>query len=76
MLILCMWLQVINKVKVTHEGKGHIKVKVQCLHPFKFYVAHTLCKRVVLHSTEMLLVSYQFEQNEVWLISCNFNRVM
>ena len=42
-----MWLQVINKVKVTHQGEGHIKVKVKYLHPFKFYVAHTLCKRVV-----------------------------
>ena len=39
-----MWL---NKVKVTHQGKGHIKVKVKYLHPFRFYVAHTFCKRVV-----------------------------
>ena len=84
--ILSMWLQVINKVKVTHQGEGHIKVKVKIssslptlckilliltylssvcgyrslirsrshikvkvkyLHPFKFYVAHALCKRVV-----------------------------
>ena len=29
MLIFCMWLQVINEVKVTHKGKGHIKVKVK-----------------------------------------------
>ena len=33
MLILCMLLQVINKVrspiKVTHQGQGHIKVKSQ-----------------------------------------------
>ena len=29
LLIHCMWLQVINKVKVTHQGKGHIKVKVK-----------------------------------------------
>ena len=29
LLILCMWLQVINKVKVTHQGEGHIKVKVK-----------------------------------------------
>ena len=29
MLILCMWLQVINKVMVTHQGQGHIKVKVK-----------------------------------------------
>ena len=42
-----MWLQVINKVKVTHQGQGHIKVKVKYLHPFKFYVAHVLYKRVV-----------------------------
>ena len=36
-----------NKVKVTHQGEGHIKVKVKYLHPFKFYVACTLGKRVV-----------------------------
>ena len=24
LLFLCMWLQVINKVKVTHQGQGHI----------------------------------------------------
>ena len=38
-LVLCMWLQVINKVKVTHQGEGQIKVKVKissCL--------PTLCK--------------------------------
>ena len=29
MLILCIWLQVINKLKVTHQGEGHIKVKVK-----------------------------------------------
>ena len=39
-----MWLQVINKVKVTHQGESHIQVKVKYLYPFKFYVAHTLCK--------------------------------
>ena len=42
-----MWLYVINTVKVTHQGEGHIKVKVKHLHPFRFYVAHTLYKRVV-----------------------------
>ena len=35
-LILCMLLQTINKVKVTHQGQGHIKVKVKNLHPFDF----------------------------------------
>ena len=29
MLVLCMWLQIIDKVKVTYQGKGHIKVKVK-----------------------------------------------
>ena len=29
MLILCIWLQVINEVKVTHQGEGHTKVKVK-----------------------------------------------
>ena len=28
-LILYIWLQVINEVKVTHQGEGHIKVKVK-----------------------------------------------
>ena len=28
-LIHWMWLQVINKVKVIHQGEGHIKVKVK-----------------------------------------------
>ena len=28
-LILCIWLQVINKVKVTHQDQDHIKVKVK-----------------------------------------------
>ena len=26
-----MWPKVINKVKVTHQGQGHIKVKVMLL---------------------------------------------
>ena len=38
LLILCMWLHFINKVKVTHQGEGHIKVKEKYLHPFHFYV--------------------------------------
>ena len=29
LLILCMWLKVINRVKVTHQGEGHIKVKIK-----------------------------------------------
>ena len=37
LLILCMWLQVIDKVKGTNQGEGHIKVKVKYLLPFKLY---------------------------------------
>ena len=29
MSILCIWLQVINEVKITHQSEGHIKVKVK-----------------------------------------------
>ena len=29
MIILYIWLQVINEVKVTNQGEGHIKVKVK-----------------------------------------------
>ena len=29
LLILHMWSKVINNVKVTHQGEGHIKVKVK-----------------------------------------------
>ena len=39
LLILCMWLQVINKVKGTYQGEGHIKVKVKISSSFP-----TLCK--------------------------------
>ena len=33
LLVICMWLQVINKVKVTHQGEGHIKVKLKISSP-------------------------------------------
>ena len=53
-----MWLEVINKVKVTHQGEGHIKVKVRYLHPFKFYVVCTLCKWVVCIRLKCYLFIY------------------
>ena len=61
LLILCMCLKIINKVKVTHQGQGHIKVKVKYLHPFKFYVAHTLCKRVVCIRLKCYLLFKNFK---------------
>ena len=53
MLILCVLLQIINKVKVTYQGQGHIKVKVKYLHTFQFYVAHTVKQAGGLYLTEM-----------------------
>ena len=44
LLILCMWPKVINKVKVTHQGQCHIKVKVKYLLPFQLYVKFYLFK--------------------------------
>ena len=44
-------------MKVTYQGEGHIKVKVKYLHPFKFYVAHTLCKQVVCIRLKCYLLS-------------------
>ena len=41
MLILCIWLQDINKVKVTHQGQSKISTSL------KFYVVQTVCKWVV-----------------------------
>ena len=41
-----MWPKVMSKVKVTHQGQGHIKVKVKDLHPFKLYVKFYLLKHI------------------------------
>ena len=43
LLILCMLQQVITKVKVTHEGEGHIKVKVKISSSLQ-----TLCKILLI----------------------------
>ena len=39
-----MWLHVINKVNVTQQGQGHIKVKVKNV--FQFYVVYSVCSIV------------------------------
>ena len=46
LLILCMWPKVINKVKITHQGQGHIKVKVKYLLPFLLYVKFYLFQHI------------------------------
>ena len=43
LLIPCMSPQVINKVKVTHQGQGHIKVKVKISSSLQ-----TLCKILLI----------------------------
>ena len=45
-LILCMKPKVINKVKVTHQSQGHIKVKEKYLLPFQLYVKFYLFKHI------------------------------
>ena len=40
MIILYIWLQVINEVKVTNQGEGHIKVKVKISTSFPILYAH------------------------------------
>ena len=65
-----MWLQVINKVKVTHQGEGHINIKVKYLHPFKFYVARILCKRVVCIRLKcyLLIIVLQIAVNQLLVV--------
>ena len=46
LLILCMWPEVINKVKVTHQGQGHVKVKVKYILPFQLYGKFYLFKHI------------------------------
>ena len=41
-----MWPKVINKVKVTHQGQGHIKVKVKYPLSFQLYVKFYLFKHI------------------------------
>ena len=60
LLILCMWPWVINKVKVTHQREGHIKVKEKYLCPFQFCVAHTVSMGVVCIRLKCILVLFYF----------------
>ena len=59
--ILCQILLISTHYSSVCEG--HIKVKVKYLHPFKFYVAHTFCKRVVcIRLNAFLFAMYTFNQ--------------
>ena len=51
-----MWLQVINKVKVTHQGEGHIKVKVKISTSLQILCSPYSLQAGGLHSAEILLV--------------------
>ena len=75
-LILCMWLQDINTVKVTHEGQGYIhqgqskistSLQILCS-PYSLQAGG-------LHSTEMLLVLQLIFDliSFLWLGWNNFN---
>ena len=56
MLILCIWLQVVNKVKFTHQGESYIKVKVKICSTFQFYA--------IMPSLPMYLLKKMFK----WLL--------
>ena len=47
MLIICMWLQVIYKVKFIHQGEGHIKVKVK-ISTSLLILCHLFCPYIYL----------------------------
>ena len=49
-----MWLQVINKVKVTHQGEGYIKVKVKISSSLP-----TLCKILLILTYESSVCDYR-----------------
>ena len=46
MLIPCIWLQIINKVKVTHQGEGYIEIRVKISTPFQFHVKFYLFQHI------------------------------
>ena len=54
MSILCIWLQVINEVKVTHQGEGHIKVKVKLSTSFPI-----LCQILLLSTPYCSVCGYK-----------------
>ena len=63
MLFLDMWLQVINKVKVTDQGKGHIKVKIKISTSLQILCSSYSPQADGLHSTEMrtwLLITFSW----------------
>ena len=60
LLILCIRLQVINKVKVTHQGQGQIKVKVKISTSLQIQCSPYSLQTGGLHLTEMLLVESEF----------------
>ena len=53
MFILCMWLQVIIKVKFMHQGEGHIKVKDKISTSLQILCSPYSLQAGGLHSAEM-----------------------
>ena len=56
MIILYIWLQVVNEVKVTNQGEGHIKVKVKISTSLQILCSPYFLQAGGLHSTEFVLV--------------------
>ena len=57
MLILCIYLQFMNKVKFTHQGECHIKVKVKMSTSLQILCSSYSPQAGGLHSTEMCFCS-------------------
>ena len=47
MIILYIWLQGINEVKVTNQGEGHIKVKVKISTSFPILCQILLIQQII-----------------------------
>ena len=61
MLIPCIWLWVINEVKVPHQSEGLIKVKVKYVPPFQLYVKFYLFHHINPLCVDKVKFMYQGE---------------
>ena len=58
--ILCMWLQLMNKVKFTHQSEGYVKVEVKLSTSLQILCSSYSQQAGGLHSTECILVISMF----------------
>ena len=63
-LILCVWLQVINKAKFIHQGEGHIKGQNKISTSLQILYSSYSLQAGGLHSTECVLVNQVIRDNK------------